>query len=86
MRGGNIHRHFAVRDTHCNRQRKHGRIALRLRDGVNYALMANALSPEFTADRVKIGEDAEWVKRFVGSAPWATAETLREFIGPNWLK
>jgi uncharacterized protein len=30
--------------------------ALRLRDGANYALMANALSPELTADRVKIGE------------------------------
>jgi uncharacterized protein len=58
--------------------------ALRLHDGVAYALMANALSLEFTPDRVKIGEDAEWVKRFAGSAPWATPETLREFIGPNW--
>jgi uncharacterized protein len=59
--------------------------ALRLRDGAAYALMANALSPEFTADRVKIGEGADWVKRFAGAAPWATPERLREFIGPNWV-
>jgi predicted cupin superfamily sugar epimerase len=58
--------------------------ALRLHDGASYALMANALSPEFTADRVRIGEGAAWVKRFSGSAPWATAEELRALIGPNW--
>jgi predicted cupin superfamily sugar epimerase len=59
--------------------------ALRLHDGVSYALMANALSPEFTADRVKIGAGAEWVKRYAGSAPWATPKALREMIGPNWI-
>ena len=58
--------------------------ALRLRDGVSYALMANTLSPEFTSDRVKIGAGAEWVKRYANSAPWATPEALRELIGPNW--
>jgi len=58
--------------------------ALRLHKGAKYALMANALSPEFTPDRVKIGEGAEWVKRFAGSAPWATPEALKELIGPNW--
>jgi predicted cupin superfamily sugar epimerase len=57
--------------------------ALRLREGANYALMANTLSPEFTPDRVKIGEGPKWIKRFANSAPWATPETLREFIGPN---
>jgi uncharacterized protein len=57
--------------------------ALRLREGTNYALMANTLSPEFTPDRVKIGEGPQWIKRFANSAPWATPETLREFIGPN---
>jgi predicted cupin superfamily sugar epimerase len=57
--------------------------ALKLHDGATYALMANTLSPEFTPDRVKIGAGPDWVKRF--SAPWATPETLRQFIGPNWI-
>jgi predicted cupin superfamily sugar epimerase len=59
--------------------------ALRLRPGASYALMANTLSPEFTPDRVKIGEGPAWVKRFINSAPWATPQALREFIGPNWM-
>jgi predicted cupin superfamily sugar epimerase len=59
--------------------------ALRLQDGARYALMVNTLSPEFTPDRVRIGEGAAWIKRFAGAAPWATPETLREFIGPNWI-
>ena len=59
--------------------------ALRLRDGASYALMANTLSPEFTADRVKIGAGPDWVKRFANSAPWATPQALRELIGPNWM-
>ncbi len=59
--------------------------ALRLANGARYALMANALSPEFTPDRVKIGAGEQWIKRYEGKAPWATKETLREFIGPNWI-
>jgi uncharacterized protein len=59
--------------------------ALKLRDGASYALMANTLSPEFTPDRVKFGAGPEWVKRFTNSAPWATPQVLREFIGPNWM-
>jgi predicted cupin superfamily sugar epimerase len=59
--------------------------ALRLRDGVGYALMANTLSPEFTPDRVKIGAGADWVKRYAGSAPGATPDALLELIGPNWI-
>ena len=58
--------------------------ALRLHKGAKYALMANALSPEFTPDRVRIGEGADWVKRFTGAAKWAAPEFLREMIGPNW--
>jgi uncharacterized protein len=58
--------------------------ALRLHDGVRYALMANTLSPEFTPDRVKIGAGPDWVKRFANSTPWATPEFLRKLIGPNW--
>lgn len=59
--------------------------ALRLRAGASYALMANTLSPEFTPDRVKIGEGPQWVKRFTSAAPWATPAALRELIGPNWV-
>jgi len=59
--------------------------ALRLKDGVSYALMANALSPEFTPDRVKIGAGEDWLKRYAGSAPWATENALRELIGPNFV-
>jgi hypothetical protein len=59
--------------------------ALRLHDGVSYALMANTLSPEFTPDRVKIGAGRDWLKRYAGAAPWATPKALRELIGPNWL-
>jgi uncharacterized protein len=59
--------------------------ALRLHEGASYALMVNTLSPEFTPDRVRIGEGAAWVKRFAGKADWATPERLREFIGPNWI-
>ena len=60
--------------------------ALVLRPGASYALMANALSPEFTPDRVRIGEGEAWVKRFAGRVPWATPEFLRKVIGPNWVK
>jgi predicted cupin superfamily sugar epimerase len=60
--------------------------ALKLHDGAGYALMANTLSPEFTPNRVRIGEGAAWVKEWAGSAGWATPEFLREMIGPNWVK
>ena len=58
--------------------------ALKLHKGARYALMANTLSPEFTPDRVHIGEGEAWVKRYAGKAPWATEGFLREMIGPNW--
>jgi len=60
--------------------------ALKLHKGAKYALMANTLSPEFTPDRVKIGEGSAWIKRFSDAAPWATPEFLRELIGPNLEK
>jgi hypothetical protein len=47
--------------------------------------MANALSPEFTPDRVRIGAGPAWIKRFAGTAPWTTPQKLRELIGPNWI-
>jgi predicted cupin superfamily sugar epimerase len=58
--------------------------ALRLHPGARYALMANALSPEFTPDRVRIGAGTAWLKKFAGAAPWATPALLRQLIGPNW--
>lgn len=58
--------------------------ALRLHPGASYALMANALSPAWTPDRVRIGEGPAWVKQFSGAAPWATPGNLRDLIGPNW--
>lgn len=58
--------------------------ALRLHDEAAYALMANVLSPEFTPDRVRIGEGPGWIKRYAGTASWATPANLRTLIGPNW--
>jgi predicted cupin superfamily sugar epimerase len=58
--------------------------ALRLRPGAGYALMANALSPEWTPDRVRIGAGADWIARYRGRAPWATEPFLRALIGPNF--
>jgi predicted cupin superfamily sugar epimerase len=60
--------------------------ALLLHNDAAYALMANALSPEFTPDRVKIGAGPEWVKQWTGSTTWATPKSLRDLIGPNWTK
>ena len=57
--------------------------ALKLHDGVDYALTVNVLSPEFTEDRVKIGEDLNWVRKYVGTAKWASEDFLVELVGPN---
>ncbi|SEG62806.1 Predicted sugar epimerase, cupin superfamily [Bryocella elongata] len=57
--------------------------ALVLRPGATYALTANTLSPEFTADRVTIGAGNDFITRYVNKAPWATREFLRQLIGPN---
>ncbi len=58
--------------------------ALRLHEGAGFALMANALSPEWTPDRVKVGAGEAWIARYRGAAPWATEAFLRELIGPNF--
>ncbi len=57
--------------------------ALRLHPGAGYALMANALSPEWTPERVRIGAGPAWIERYRGKAPWATEAFLRQLIGPN---
>jgi predicted cupin superfamily sugar epimerase len=60
--------------------------ALKLCAGVDYALTVNVLSPEFTEDRVRIGEGRGWMERFTGTATWATWEFLAGLIGPNLLQ
>jgi uncharacterized protein len=57
--------------------------ALRLHPGVTYALMANALSPEWTKDRVKIGAGQAWLDKYRNATPWATEPFLRALVGPN---
>lgn len=57
--------------------------ALKLGDGVSHALTVNVLSPEFTEDRVRIGEGGSWIAQFAGKAVWATEEFLTGLIGPN---
>jgi predicted cupin superfamily sugar epimerase len=51
--------------------------ALRLHPGAGYVLLANVLSPEWTPERVKIGAGPDFLSRFTGAAPWATADFLR---------
>lgn len=58
--------------------------ALRLHAGARYVLLANCLSPDWTADRVRIGAGADFVSKYKGKAPWATEDFLKELIGPNW--
>lgn len=55
--------------------------ALRLHPGAKFALMANVLSPEWTADRVKIGPGPDFIDRFAAKASWATPDFLRELGG-----
>ena len=58
--------------------------ALRLAPEADYALIANILTPEWTADRVAIGAGDAFLSRYRDAAPWATEPFLRELIGPNW--
>lgn len=57
--------------------------ALKLAEGVAFALTVNVLSPEFTEDRVRIGESDNWIGSYVGKTKWATRDFLRELVGPN---
>jgi uncharacterized protein len=58
--------------------------ALVLAPGADFALMANALSPAWTPDRVKIGAGTAFLQRYTAAADWADETRLRELIGPNW--
>lgn len=56
--------------------------ALRLHPGAPFALTANVLSPAWTPDRVKIGAGPDFMARYTGTSPWATAGFLRSLNGP----
>ncbi len=60
--------------------------ALKLCRGVDFALMANILTPEWTRDRVKVGAGREFIDQYKGQAPWATPAFLKELIGPNFIQ
>lgn len=54
--------------------------------GVEYALIANVLSPEFTEDRVVIGAGRKFVGMFQGKVGWASERFLKGLIGEeNWV-
>jgi len=57
--------------------------ALVLHPEARFALLVNTLSPEFTPDRVRIGAGAAWIRKYLGSSPWATQSFLSKLIGPN---
>jgi predicted cupin superfamily sugar epimerase len=60
------------------------RKALKLHNGVEFALMVSVLTPEWTQDRVIIGAGEEFVKKYAHSSEWATPEFLRELKGDNF--
>jgi predicted cupin superfamily sugar epimerase len=57
--------------------------ALRLCPDARYALLVNVLSPEWTKDRMRLGNSPDCLDPYVGRAPWATPSFLRELIGPT---
>ena len=60
------------------------RKAIKLHDGVEYALLVSVLTPEWTKKRVIIGAGQEFITKYTDSSPWATPQFLSELIGPNF--
>lgn len=58
--------------------------ALKLSEGVEYALLVSVLTPEWTKKRVIIGAGQEFIDKYAYSSPWATPQFLTELIGPNF--
>ena len=59
--------------------------ALRLRHGNNgFAFIISIITPEWTADRCRIGAGQSFLDIYVGKEQWCTEEFLKELIGPNW--
>lgn len=57
--------------------------ALKLHDGVEFALMVSVLTPEWTKERVVIGAGQEFVDKYEYTSVWATPEFLWKLIGKN---
>ncbi len=58
--------------------------ALKLHEGVEFALMVSVLTPQWTEDRVVIGAGQEFIDKFAFSSSWATPEFLKELIGDDF--
>ena len=58
--------------------------AIVLHDDAEFLLVGSVLSPAWSPQRAKIGGAEDFVNKYLGAAPWATPETLRELIGPNY--
>ncbi len=58
--------------------------ALKLHDGVEFALMVSVLTPEWTKKRVVIGAGQKFIDKYKYTSEWATPEFLMELIGPNF--
>ena len=56
--------------------------ALRLLDPTGFALMTTVVTPGWTEDRVRIGLPEEEAARWVGTAPWLTAELVDRLNRP----
>ncbi|NOQ25565.1 MAG: hypothetical protein GQ564_09420 [Bacteroidales bacterium] len=58
--------------------------ALKLHDGVEFALMVSVLTPEWTKKRVVVGAGQEFIDKYKFTSEWATPEFIMELIGPNF--
>jgi len=57
--------------------------ALVLQENQDHVLLANVLSPQWTADRVEVGAGDAFLEQFTGTSAWASREFLIALIGPN---
>lgn len=57
--------------------------AIRLVDLESPLLVGSVVTPTWRPEGVEIGADAEFIKKYSGSSPWATDSFLRQLVGPN---
>lgn len=55
---------------------------LRLLDPAGFALMTTVVTPGWSEDRVRIGLPAEEAARWIGAAPWLSAELVERLNRP----